>query len=315
MLAEMSIPIEAYRLASGAGDSWAWSASRGPAMLAKGADKVATGGSGVMSLGFSADGRYLLGGTARIEVQTGDVLVPVTPKEFGAGLTGKLLPGLARKFELTCAAWAPDADLVVVSIQHRPTRNDGWIPDDMPPMRLLAFDAAGALVAELGEWAHPHVVVGTEWVFATGGLTIDAWKRSDLTKRDQKIPAPPGISALTLSRDQTWLAFASNQSTGEPGSAAGWIGLWNIAGTSKGAEWRADRRVADVAWHPDGTRIATAGEEGAKLWRIEGSSATEIAHGGIAGPATAVAFAPDGAELLVGLGGAKPRVVRLAVEP
>ena len=81
---------------------------------------------------------------------------------------------------------------------------------------------------------------------------------------------------------------------------------------AKRVEWRAGSVVSDVAWHPDGKLLATAGNDGVKLWRIDGAKATE-APGGTKEAATALAFTPDGKELLVALGGASPKVVRLTV--
>ena len=313
---ETPIPVEAYRLAASSDGSWAWAAKGGPAFLAtaSGDKNPIDDTAGVVSLSFSADGHYLYAGAGRLDMKTRTVDAPVRPQQFGAGLAGERIQQLAAtKYTLLAAARSPDGQLLVFSLNHRPGREEGPLPEGMPKMRLLAYDASGNLITQLGGYQHDLFAFGDEWLFATGGDQIDAYKRSDLLKPierlkpAQTIPSKFGMTSIVLSPDQHWIAYGATYFDPATLTSTGTVTLWDVANAKEGASWRADAEVKDVAFSPDGTRIATAGTEGAKVWRVDG---TQL-DGGVGEAATAVAFTPDGAELLVALGGAKPRVGRV----
>ena len=303
---------EADRLAVGRDGVWAWRPTRGPAARvdATGAARLIAGSDGGRALAFSADGHALLAGPARLEVRDDHIDVPAAPARFGEGLVGKLQTGLApTAYEPVGAAWSADGELVVVALRHRPGRGPAaTLPPDMPKQRLVAFDRSGTYRGELGREALPLIAVGRERVFATGGLTISVWQRGTTFTQAPRITAQAGISALALAPDETRLAYAWNPGTRGTADSAGHVALVAADG-APGPTWRADRYVADLAWHPTGAMLATAGDDGAHLWRLTADGAAEVALPVPAGgPATAVAFAPDGRTLAVARGGAAPQV-------
>jgi|JI10StandDraft_1071094.scaffolds.fasta_scaffold13798_3 hypothetical protein len=303
---------EADRLAVGSDGIWAWRPVRGPAARvdATGAARLIAGSDGGRALAFTADGHALLAGPARLEVRDDHVDVPAAPARFGEGLVGKLQTGLApTAYEPDGAAWSADGELVVVALRHRPGRGPAaTLPPDMPKQRLVAFDRSGTYRGELGREALPLIAVGRERVFATGGLTISVWQRGTTFTQAPRITAQAGISALALAPDETRLAYAWNPGTRGTADSAGHVALVAADG-APGPTWRADRYVADLAWHPTGAMLATAGDDGAHLWRLTADGAAEVALPVPAGgPATAVAFAPDGRTLAVARGGAAPQV-------
>lgn len=312
-----SIVMEADRLAVGNAGVWAWRPVQGPAIRvdASGHGRPIAGSDGGRSLAFSADGRALLAGAARLDLADDHVDLPAAPARFGEGLRGKLQTELAqRSYAIAGAAWSSSGDLVVVALAFRPGRGPtSSLPPDMPRQRLLAFDAGGGFQGELGREALPLIVVGRAQILATGGLTIAAWQRGQTIAAAPRISAQAGIGALALAPDEGQVAYAWNPGIRGTADSEGHVALWSLAGGA-GPTWRADRYVADLAWHPSGAMIATAGDDGAKLWRLAADGAVEVAlPPGPVGPATAVAFSPDGATLAVAYGGATPVVAWLRV--
>jgi hypothetical protein len=308
---ETTIPAEAYRLAAGADGRWAWSTRNHAAVGVDGDKQLGIPGSEpATSLFFAGDALYA--GLARLDIRSGQVAAPIGRAQYGAGLSGKPADMIVRNYVVTGGAWSRAGDLVVVALEHRLPKRESAPPKDSPtaPLRrLLAFDAQGTLVADMGRETHPLIAVGAERVFATGGLTISSWKRSDLTKPEKKITAKAGITQLVLSPDESKLAYTWNGGVaGHPG-ATGNVVVHDIASGADTAAWQADTLVDDVAWHPGGAMVATAGEHGAKVWKLDGSVVLEAR----AEPATAVAFTPDGTQLLVALAGTAPKVVRVDV--
>jgi WD40 repeat protein len=309
MSSETTIPAEAYRLAAGADGWWAWAPMNGGAYATDGAawHEAIAGSSPATSLAFSADGKTLFAGPATFDVEKKASASTVTGSQLGVGLSGKAMLSYVGGYQMLAAAWAPAGDLAVVSVVYRAVRRESAPPpEDFPQRRLLAFDSSGALVADMGKTAHPLIAIGADRVFATGGLTIDNWKRADLSKPEKKIAAHPGITALVLSRDEATLAYGWNDGIRGDATGKGMVVLWDIAGAKERATWQVDAWVFDVAWSADGTMVATAGTDGAKVWKLDGTQVTSRA-----GAATAVAFTPDGKQLLVGLAGTKPAIARV----
>jgi hypothetical protein len=308
---ETTIPAEAHRLAAGADGRWAWSIWNQGAIGVDGDKQLGIGGSEPgTSLEFVGD--VLYAGLARLDAKDGTVSLPIGRAQYGAGLSGKAADMIVRNYEVRGGAWSRAGDLAVVALEYRLPKRESPPPKDSPtaPLRrLLAFDAKGTLVADMGRDTFPLIVVGKDRVFATGGLTIDHWKRSDLTKPEKKIAAKAGISAMVLSPDETKLAYAWNGGVSGDPSATGNVVVYDIASGANTAAWQADTRVKDLVWSADGSRLATAGEQGAKIWKLDGSEVKQARTE----PATAVAFTPDGKQLLVALAGTNAKVVRVDV--
>jgi hypothetical protein len=308
MNGDMMIPAEAYRLAAGADGRWAWAPSNSAAILTnENGHRAVPGSAPVNSLFFASDGATLYAGLARLDLNDGSIAIPVGRAQYGAGFTGKAELNLVKGYHVVGGAWSRAGDLVICSLEYRLPKRESVPPKNGPTQRLLAFDPHGTLVADMGDDAHPLIAISKERVFATGGLVISTWKRSDLTKPEKKIKAKAGISQMVLSPDESRLAYTWNGGVGGHPSATGNVVVHDIASGADVAAWQADTRVADVSWHPSGEMVATAGEHGAKVWKVDGS---EVKHARTE-PATAVAFTPDGKELLVALAGLNAKVVRV----
>jgi WD40 repeat protein len=99
------------------------------------------------------------------------------------------------------------------------------------------------------------------------------------------------ISALAFSRDGQWLATGSYQSK--------LVRLHRVPGWEERARIETGvSLVWSLAFHPDGKRIAVAGQD-LELWRIDGAKPTKLYRAqGLSGNWTA--FSPDGNDLAVG---------------
>lgn len=91
-----------------------------------------------------------------------------------------------------------------------------------------------------------------------------------------------GVTALSLSADGSFLASASEGS----------VLIWRVDNAQELRRLQQNGEVWSVAFAPDGTTLATGGNDGAiRLWSLSGNLFRSFDH---AAPITALAFTPDG---------------------
>jgi WD40 repeat protein len=86
------------------------------------------------------------------------------------------------------------------------------------------------------------------------------------------------------------------------------VGIWNADGTGQPIILRGhERAVVSIAWSPDGTRIATASTNGARIWNVDSGQPTGFqAH--THGQVRSVAWSPDNTRVLTAGGDKTARV-------
>jgi WD40 repeat protein len=77
------------------------------------------------------------------------------------------------------------------------------------------------------------------------------------------------------------------------------VRLWRIDGQGEPVLFKHEAEVGTAAISPDGARVLTAGGDGIRLWRADG---TPLAHG--PGPTSGAQFSPDGTKILSAHSGA-----------
>jgi serine/threonine protein kinase len=215
-------------------------------------------------------------------------------------------------------------------LARRPAPADALRREDIPPDLLEKAgggDRAKAppqLVAVFGEDRHAagdgrnHL---NTVVFSPDGKTL-AFGGIDKAVRLIRLEGKPG-------QEQTWnqrppecnvecLAFSPDSKVLACGKGNGAILLWNVA---TGAELRPlpspDHVVTQIAFSPDGTLLASAGENGGavvRLWEVASGQLLFTSHMPETGRAWCAAFSPDGKTLAAGLETGEVRLWDLATK-
>ena len=132
------------------------------------------------------------------------------------------------------------------------------------------------------------------------------------------------MSSIAFSPDGKTIATGAGASTYAPENDEGLLMLWSTANLSAGpiANVLAHRSgVQAVAWHPDGRRLATSGDEDTtvKIWDSEDIAAgplwTTLGSGEHLKPIQAIAFSHAGTRLASGSSDTTVKLWRLEPTP
>jgi WD40 repeat protein len=172
----------------------------------------------------------------------------------------------------------------------------------------------GSRVRALAVFADPKLLVSGD---IDRKIVLWSYTATALTKTDDSQKANDPVLALSAVRKGSDLLLAS-------GSNKGQIGIWKINTTTNKVEPLATvshpNLVKDVAFSPDGTRLASLGNDGSlKVWNVSTpSSPSEVANTTVvastpAGSAPTLTFqlswSPDGKYLVVGCSDKKAHVI------
>jgi WD40 repeat protein len=232
------------------GARWAGSASDGAALW-EGTERLrhipcTTGACQPHEVAFAADGKTLMVGPSRFDIETGQ----------GAQLDLEGAFATTGMNEVESVAWAADGTLVLAATQHRPSRCCRDKPDtaDPPPSgpRLLLLDGhTGALVRDLGlTWSRALAITAAQVVAGTrDGLTV--WDRATLTPTVRV-----DVQASRLVAHPSGALLASVQ--------RGEVTLWRLPDFCPVGRFAADREfVHALAFHPTAPVLFTTGTDGA----------------------------------------------------
>lgn len=229
---------------------------------------------GIATVSYSADGTHLLASGA---YGTGGWVF--------ASSTGEKLTALRWAWEE--AAFSPDGSTVVGSTWDESADRDANVH--------LMDATSGELVRELAVsgWV-PSVAYspdGTLLAAGFGDTDLGAgravvWEASSGRRVQVLGPSRPGhdISGLAFGPDGSLLAVLNSR---------GRLDVWRVDSGEELLSVQAHSGfAADVAFSPDGTRLATAGADGAAVWSIP--SGRKLISLSIGAQVDGVAFNPDG---------------------
>jgi len=303
LLGEVSTSGQGRRVAfSPDGSTWAASAS-GAIWLGEGLRPtrvLRVPGVGGDLLRFSGDGR-LLASPRAVELSSGALLE--TPELLAGSLNAEL-----PLFIPVASVWDPEGVRVLAAVRYQPPRGRGTATHgradlEGPPARLVLVDAtSGELVATLWEAASqaPEAVAAEGRTLAAAALTVQLWDRQTLVARGELAGHRHTVRHLVLTPDGRLLAS---------GAADGEVGLWDALAATRLALWPAHASEArGLALHPRLPLLATGGGDGRlRLWSLD-SPPRLLADEAEPGPVDALAFSPDGGQLLVAARGDRPGV-------
>ena len=137
-----------------------------------------------------------------------------------------------------------------------------------------------------GEWLIANTDARDVWMMPTDSLN-DISNGSEGTK----IISANGLTYdLAISADSEWVAAVEKSEKR--------VILYNVDEKTSTSLWH-QTQVNDVAFHPDGTQIATASDDGQILiWDVK--SASELASIEFPAAALSVTYQPDGAQIAIG---------------
>jgi WD40 repeat protein len=296
---------------------YAWEIATGKAMPTL-TDESIPKGSGVVGcrLAYSADGKRLAAVFRDEMIRLWDLATGRLLPQF-QGKHGKSIRGLAFSPDgklLATSGWEQEKGKYVIRLWDADTgRQVQRLLDDAHygGIELLAFGPDGKTLFSAAGGRGPVL-----WDLQTGkpNRRFDAgenvWTRALTFSRDGKLLASrdeairvwdvaSGKPTLRLPGGTGQLAFAPDASTLYAASGPT-VRVWQVAtGKELFPRWGHDSGLASVACSPNGRRIATAAEDGVRVWDATGKLLYPLS----CTPSSNVAFSPDGALLAVGCAG------------
>ena len=123
-------------------------------------------------------------------------------------------------------------------------------------------------------------------ISASADKTVRLWNAVDGAAKGQFNHAGP-IAALALSKDGTRIAVGGADKT---------ISMWTLADSKPAGTITSPAEVRGLSISPDGLKVAAAGNDGKmRIYGIDGKLQETFVHDG---PATGIAFLPDGKRLI-----------------
>ena len=253
--------------------------------------------SGLHSIAFTPDGKYVVTPTAPDRQATGAAL---DIRDAETGRLAREVPGIhphedygsnvGRTF-----AFSPDGKLLVVTSDPEPGKPAAvYSTETWQELRRLSYD--NSIFGDVAIGGNGGVAFD-----GAGGEIIIFYLASGALERVIKAYDLEILTHIAYSPDGRLLvsgAFPPNERRREPDP----LRIWRVADGAKtrslvlNSPWGIDA----IAWSPDGQDIAWASEDGAiYLWRLRSSDQpTKLIE--LSSPSLAIAFGPDGRHLAIG---------------
>jgi hypothetical protein len=193
------------------------------------------------------------------------------------------------------ADWSADGQELLVYVEHRAPRGIGASAAGGPPARLLWLDRARNVLAVpwTGRTFSINAVVLGARFAAAGGKQLLVWDRHTRAQVATLDVHTVLIRDLAFSAGERLLGSVANDHK---------VALVDTATWKPTATWDAhDGDATGIAFHPTLPLVATTGQDGQlRVWSLDGTRRAEAALGR---PGNAVAFSPDGKQLLAATDG------------